>query len=406
MPREPALPDLPPPTLVADQDGFEGLLEDLAGQKEIAFDTEADSFFNYREKVCLIQVTVEDRDYLIDPLSDIDVSGLGKVFADPKRTKVFHDGEYDVLILKRDFGFEFAGLFDTRIAAAALGQASPGLASVLSNRFGVELDKSMQRSNWSRRPLSPQQISYARLDTRYLLPLMHEQRKELASAERDMIVEGECRRLEALKPSDRTFQPDDFIRIKGARLLTPTQMQRLRELFIYRDKQAESRDLPPFKILSNKALLSLAANGARTEKALAEVDGISPKQAKRLGSGILKALKRAADKGPLPKIPRPPAKDGTNHLGDEGIELHERLKNWRKRRAEKEGLDSSLVLNRHVLLRLAEKRPREGKKLESIDGLLSWQVDLFGDEILRVVTDFESDLKSGQLKLNHRRRRK
>ena len=155
MPRETALPDLPPPTLVADQDGFEGLLEDLAGQKEIAFDTEADSFFNYREKVCLIQVTVEDRDYLVDPLSDIDVSGLGEVFADPKRTKVFHDGEYDVLILKRDFGFDFAGLFDTRIAAAALGQASPGLASVLANRFGVELDKSMQRSNWSRRPLSP-----------------------------------------------------------------------------------------------------------------------------------------------------------------------------------------------------------------------------------------------------------
>src|SRR6185503_19304771 len=102
---------------------------------EIAVDTEADSFFNFREKVCLVQVTVEVRDYLIDPLSGLDLAPFGGMLADPRKTKVFHDGEYDVLILKRDYRFEFKTLFDTRVAEAALGIESPGLASVLRARF-------------------------------------------------------------------------------------------------------------------------------------------------------------------------------------------------------------------------------------------------------------------------------
>ena len=111
--------DLPPPTLVQDARGLTRLLDDLASQTEIAVDTEADSFFNYKEKVCLIQVTVEDRDYLLDPLAGFDIAPLGEILADPKKEKIFHDGEYDVLIMKRSFGFRFDNLFDTRVAAAA-----------------------------------------------------------------------------------------------------------------------------------------------------------------------------------------------------------------------------------------------------------------------------------------------
>src|SRR5262245_37651113 len=108
------LPELAPPTLVEDAAALRRLVDDLAVHDEIAVDTEADSFFSYREKVCLMQVTVADRDYLVDPLGGLDLSPLAGILADPKRTKVFHDGEYDVLILKRAWGFEFGGLFDTR----------------------------------------------------------------------------------------------------------------------------------------------------------------------------------------------------------------------------------------------------------------------------------------------------
>ncbi|MEM8710133.1 MAG: ribonuclease D, partial [Planctomycetota bacterium] len=191
---------LPPPTLVENQDDFEELLDILEEEDEIAVDTEADSFYSFRDKVCLIQVTARDRDWLVDPLGGLDLSDLGSILSDPRKTKVFHDAEYDVLILGREYGFQFAGLYDTRVAAAVLGSDAPGLASVLSHRFGVQLDKSQQRSNWAKRPLTAKQIAYARLDTRFLLPLMHEQKEELERQGRRMIVDTECRRLEALEP--------------------------------------------------------------------------------------------------------------------------------------------------------------------------------------------------------------
>ncbi len=402
----PKPPDLPPPTLIEDEAGLDDLLADLDGQAEIAVDTEADSFFSYQEKVCLIQITVEDRDYLVDPLADVDVARLGDLFADPKRTKVFHDGEYDVLILKRDYNFDFAGLFDTRIAAAALGEANPGLASVLGKRFGVELDKSLQRSNWKRRPLSTPQIAYARLDTRFLIPLMHEQKDELAQREREMIVEGECRRLEQLEPPRRIFHADDFARIKGARVLKGHALQRLRELFVSRDRQARRRDVPPFKVMSNKALLAIAEANPKTENELARIEGFSPRLARRLADSILKSLERAREKGALTRTPSVPPKNGAMALGELESELHDRLKAWRKRRAEKEGLDSSLVLNRHVLERLAEKRPAGWPELEKVDGLLDWQLDLFGRELLDVVHRFEKDVAEGKIETGKRRRRR
>ena len=207
--------ELPPPVLVENQSGLDQLMEALDGEKEIAVDTEADSFYSYRDKVCLFQVTAGGEDWLVDPFAELDLEGFGKILADPEVRKVFHDAEYDVLILKREFEFDFAGLFDTRVAAAVLGSTSPGLASVLSSRFGVELDKSQQRSNWSQRPLSPKQIAYARLDTRFLLPLMREQEDELEKRGRRMILETECRRLEALEPPPTGPHPDDFVRIKG-----------------------------------------------------------------------------------------------------------------------------------------------------------------------------------------------
>ena len=117
---------LPPPVLVEDQASWEELFRKLEAAEEIAIDTEADSFYRYQERVCLIQITVADEDYLVDPLCSFDLVGLGEVLADPAKTKVFHDGEYDVLILKRDYGFTFSGLFDTRVAAAALGLARAG----------------------------------------------------------------------------------------------------------------------------------------------------------------------------------------------------------------------------------------------------------------------------------------
>ena len=394
--------DLPPPTLVEDARALRELMAVLERAEEIAFDTEADSFFNYREKVCLIQVTVDRDDYLVDPLADLDVAPLGNVLADPNKVKVFHDGEYDVLILKRDFGFEFANLFDTRVAAAALGSNNPGLASVLQDHFGLEMDKSMQRSNWSARPLTEKQIRYARLDTRFLVELMHQQEEALREVGRLEILHGECRRLEQLTPTENAFDPDDFVRIKGVRKLDRMAQRALRELFIARDGLARHYNVPPFKVLNNEALLQIARRRPGDSDELSEL--VSPRQLRRVAKDVLGALDRAHELGELPKLPA--GRKEKTFLGDLEFDVHEALKAWRKQRAKVEGFDASLVLNRHVMERLAEAKPRSVDELAAVDGLLEWQVDRFGDELVAAVTEaVETFHREGPSRLRRRRQR-
>jgi ribonuclease D len=402
-PRPKPPQELAPPELVEDGPGLDRLLQSLASQPEIAFDTEADSFYHYQERVCLVQISAGGRDWLVDPLRGLDIRPLGEVLSDPKRTKVFHDGEYDILILKRQFGFRFASLFDTRIAAAALGFEAPGLAAVVSARYGIELDKSQQRSDWSRRPLTKEQVAYARLDTHYLLPLMHAFGAELEERGRMPILRGECARLEALEPAERSFNPDEFLRIKGARRLSLSELRVLKELFVLREEHARARDLPPFKVLAPQSMLALAQAQPNSPRALERF--VSPGVQRRIGAEILAAIQRAKSLGPFPRLPKLPPRSEESELDELELELHERLKQWRKQRAMREGIDSSLVLNRRVLLRLAEERPATRADLAKVDGLLAWQIDLFGDEILGVVQAFEADVAAGKVEPRRRGRR-
>lgn len=378
-------------------------MQHLEHAEEIAVDTEADSFFSYREKVCLIQITAEGEDFLVDPLAGFDLSAFGRVLADPRKLKAFHDGEYDILIMKRDFGFEFRNLFDTRVAAATLGTQAPGLASVLNARFQIELDKSMQRSDWSARPLSDKQIRYARLDTHYLLPLMHEQVVELDARGRSMIVAGECRRLEAITPPDARFDPDEFVRLKGARLLAPVERQVLRELFILRERLAEASNQPPFRIMNPDTLIDMAQFKPRHRADLVKVKGFSSKQVRRMGDEVLDAIEVALGKGPLRKFPQLPNRDGTHDLSDEQIELHERLKNWRKNVAIEWGIDSAYLLNRHVLMRIAKAAPSTPEAVGRIEGVQDWHREHFSPGIAEVVRRFETEVRSGTWQPKRRR---
>src|SRR5260221_12730290 len=135
----------------------------------------------------------------------------------------------------------------------------------------------MQRSDRAQRPLSEKQIRYARLDPRFLLPLMREQRVELASRAREHFVEGECRRLEALEPPDASFDPDEFVKLKNARVLDPQSRQVLRELFTLRERLASESDQPPFRIMNNETLVEVARLRPRSESELARIPATPPK---------------------------------------------------------------------------------------------------------------------------------
>ena len=398
------LNDLPPPTVVHDEAGFRRMLEVLARAPEVAVDTEADSFFSYREKVCLVQITALEHDWIVDPLAGLDLGGLGRMLEDPSKTKVFHDGEYDILIMKRDYGFRFSNLFDTRVAAATLGSQAPGLASVLKERFGVELDKSMQRSNWAQRPLSEKQLAYARLDTHFLLPLMHHQKADLAQMDRAVIVEGECKRLEGIEPAGDRFHEDDYARLKGVRNLLPEARAVLRELYATRERLAESINEPPFRVVNNETLMLIAERAPRAPHELMRVPGFSSKQGRRWGDELLDAVARGVAAEPVKRLPQLPSKDGTGGFDGAQHELHERLKSWRKDEAARLGFDAAYLLNRHVLLHLTQHKPRTPEELRAIEGLHAWQAERHGDAILAVIRDFESDLAAGRIELGPKRR--
>ena len=391
------------PVIVETPEALDSLLKDLEGVTEIGVDTEADSFYSYKEKVCLLQLTIGQTDYLVDPLADLDLSPLGKVFEDEAVVKIFHDGEFDVLILGRDFGFHFRNIFDTRIAAAALGIDSPGLAAVLDRYFGVEVDKSEQRSDWSRRPLKQSQIDYARLDTRYLMALKERMTADLEEAGRRMILDGECERLEDLEPVAREFDPDGYAKIKGVTKLSAAEKGVLKELFILRDTVAEERDVPPFKVMGNHVLMELAT---RMPSTMNEIDGVKgfPKGRRRsLGRDALSAVQRGRQT-PITKGVQP--KTRTPRMDDEPFEIHERLRSWRRSRAEKEGMDSSLVLNRHVMLRIALDGPTTLADLSKVDGLRSWQLEHFGDDIVHLMLTFAADLAAGRIDFDRRNKRR
>jgi ribonuclease D len=397
--------ELLPPTVVETDAALSRLLEAIEHAPEIAVDTEGDSFFSYPDKVCLVQLTALERDWLVDPLGGLDISRLGRVMADPKRLKIFHDGEYDIASLKRDHRFEFKNLFDTRVAAAALGATNPGLASVLEDRFGIRLDKSLQRSEWSRRPLTEKQVRYAQLDTHFLKPLMDQQRPELVERGRMMIVEGECRRLERLVPPETSFDPDEFVRLKGARELEPIQRQALRELYILREKLSVELGRPPFKVIGNESLVMIAAGMPKSMFQLRRINGFSHGQIRRLGREVIEAILRAREAGPMAKLPKLPNREGTTGFSDEESELHERLKQWRKVAAAEMQIDSAYLVNRHVLLRIAKVRPQAIAALQSIAGIELWQVETFGEAILGIVRQFEDDLAEGRVQFRRFRGR-
>jgi ribonuclease D len=160
-----SLSSLPPPILIADEDGLRQLLGALASCPVVAVDTESNSLHAYRERVCLIQFSTPTADYIVDPIRLLDLSPLAPFFANPDQEKVFHAAEYDLTCLGRDYGFECVSIFDTMSAARSLGWPHVGLAAILDAHFGVTLNKKYQRADRKRRPLTPEQLDYARLDT-------------------------------------------------------------------------------------------------------------------------------------------------------------------------------------------------------------------------------------------------
>ena len=366
---------------VRTREELERLAADLGGGRTVALDSESDSLHHHREKVCLIQVAAEGgRTWLVDPLAVRDLSPLAPLVADPQVTKVFHGADYDVTTMKRDFGFVFAGIFDTMIAARFLGLPAVGLLAVAQSELGVALSKDSQKDDWSRRPLTPTQERYARDDVRHLHTLRERLSAKLAELGRLTWVQEECDAVAALPAAQRRTEPDAWQKVKGIRQLPPRAREVVKQVFAWREAVAEETDIPAFRILNTEALFALARNPPRDEAALQAVRAIWPRW-RRQATALLAAIGRAvatpdSELTVLASSPRPP------QVPPETKRRIDALRAWRTREAERLALDISIVLPQRLLERVAEARPRSLDDLGRVEGLRRWRVQALGDSLL------------------------
>ena len=368
-----------PATWIDTPDRLSRLVEALNHESVIGVDTESDSLYSYFEKVCLIQFSTSKADYLVDPLC-VDVAGLAPLFADRAVQKIFHAAEYDLLSLKRDYGFAFANLYDTMLAARILGWTGYGLATLLKEHFAVELDKRFQRYNWGRRPLSKEALNYAHLDTHYLIALRDIQLNELKQKNRLREATEAFDRVSQVEPTPKIFSSDDFWRVKGCRDLTPQQQAIVRTLFILRDQLARKLDRPPFKIMNDAVLVELAKAPPSGQAGLLKIKGLGRKLVEYNGSDILKAIKE----GQTDPAPQPPH---NNHRPDENTLIrYEILRQWRNKLAADRGVEPDVIISNQVLMDIARRNPRNLRTLTKMGILGKWQQETYGRALLRVLS--------------------
>ncbi len=381
MPPQP--PQLPPPLLINSAAGLADLLNAAAQSTSISVDTESNSLFAYFHQVCLLQITLQSNDYVVDTLA-VDVSALAPLFADPAIEKIFHAAENDILGLKRDYSFEFANVYDTMLAARILGWPQAGLAAVLADRFGVYVNKSLQRADWGRRPLNQDLLAYAQYDTHYLLPLRNIQEQELKAAGRWQEALENFAHLPQVEWVEKPFDPDGFWSLPRTRELDPSDLAVLRRLYLWREDQARREDRPPFKVMGQQTLVDLSRRRPTNAGALQAISGMSAGQTRRYGAAILHAITQGTQDTP-PAPPKRVIHAGHVRPDPKTLAIFDHLRIWRTERAQARGVDPDIILTNDQLMMIARQAPATLEALAAAEAMGPWKQQEYGPAILQIV---------------------
>jgi len=373
--------------LIATDAQLTELLKKIDVADRVAIDTEADSLHCYREKLCLLQISVPaapgvvdagrdletasgnrdhrsrlQHDSIVDPLADLDLEPLRQVLE--TREIVLHGADYDLRMLRRGLNFIAHQIFDTMIAARLLGIREFSLAALVKRHFGLELPKGSQKANWAKRPLPARMAEYAINDVRYLLPLAEKLEAELDRYQRRDWLRQSCQRVVEQAAVTRVRKQDEFWRIRGSGLLRGRAAAVLRELWQWREREAEMADRPPFHILQNEKLLNAAVGFA--SGSVPDYKHFSSRRRQAFREAARIAL--TAPESDWPVLPR---RFGTRPTA-ETVRHMEELRWRRDEAAEELGLESSFIAPRGTLEAIATDHTRAASLL------VPWQRELLG----------------------------
>lgn len=354
-------------------------LRSIAGVDQIAIDTEGASFHRFIDRIYLLQLSTRDRSAIIDPLPIGVPQELGTLLEDPNVEVVFHDADYDLRLLRQDYGWQVRKIFDTRVAAQLLGIRAFGLAALLEKYFAVKLDKKHQRADWSMRPLTPDMLEYAAQDTMHLLGLRDRLADQLVRVGRWEWAREEFARLEETRWDDED-DATGFLRLKGARDLNRRELAIVRELVAWRNDTARKADRATFRVLGNEPLFEIARTRPATREALASIKGMPRSLLERASTDLLEAVKRgiALPDAELPRFPK-----AIRWERDPEFDLRvSALRTARDAAALRLDMDPGVLCSRDRLEALARRNPATIDAMREIPELRRWQVEELGADFL------------------------
>jgi len=342
---------------VEQPEGLAELSAALATTHELALDTESNSMFAYRERVCLVQLNLVDhthagtpRLFAIDPLAFESpgeaTSPLVEWLALGRRV-LLHGGEYDVAVMKRELGTSPTNLFDTQAAASMLGFVRTGYANLCGELLDVKLSKEHQQFDWARRPVPPGPRRYALDDVRYLPALARVIEERVRAADLEQEVAIACQAVAGAAPHGGMNDAEKFWRVVGSERLPREVLARVASLVSWREAEAERRDQPPGRLVSKESLLELARRAPTAAREL-ESFGLSRRLVADRAESLLAAL---AQPTAVPEKER-------RVPGDPLVEARRsRLKAWRDEESKRREVTAQAVLPTRALEALALGEP-------------------------------------------------
>ena len=379
--------------LITQTDALSELVERLAKHPFVAVDTEFMRENTFWPELCLIQIASPDEAAAIDPKSQIDMTPLLDLMVDNKEVlKVFHAGSQDIEIVHNLTGKVPYPLFDTQVAAMALGHGEQvGYSNLIESMLGHSLDKGARFTDWSRRPLDKRQIDYAIADVTHLAKIFPRLLERLKKTGRGGWLDEEMERL--ADPSSFAFPPEDAWKRLRLPSRNPAVLGRLKALAAWRETEARTKNIPRGRIIKDDTLVELAAHPPKTQDDLAKVRGLSAGwKTNDIGARLMDALK---DVRPLEAEDLPTREPRRPGLTKDAALVSDLLKLLLKIRAKEAGVAPRLIARSDDLEALAA-----GVR-EDLNILRGWRFEEFGrDAVALVEGRLAFAIENGKLKMS------
>ena len=344
----------------------------------LGLDTEFMPEGRYRPLLCLVQVVVETDVWVLDPLLGFEPAPLAAVLADPDIEIVVHAGRQDVAILRREWQTDVTHVFDTQVAAGFAGfSAQAGYNGLLHDALRIRLPKTASFTRWDARPLTDEQLRYARGDVEHLLPLADDLRSRLEPRGRLEWAREECRVIAAA--SDERDPEEVWRRLPRATSLDPRERAVARELAAWRERTAMAEDRPVGSIVRDPTLVELAKRQPAGRRDLSQIRGLNPEVLRRRSADLLAAIERGRAAPPLRL--EEAERLHTDSVDGPAIALSEALV---RARAQEAGLAYELIAARADLTPIVVSA-RRGDPEPAVRTLTGWRRELVGTELLELL---------------------